>query len=368
MPAVNVLIKPASSLCNMHCDYCFYHDEAEKREQYSYGLMSRDTALQVIQKTLRFADGACAFAFQGGEPTLCGPEFFRFFTENVKKYNTKNVRVSYALQTNGYALNEEWAELFAENHFLLGVSVDGTRVIHDKYRHYHTDPTYDHILEKTKLLDRYKVDYNILTVVTRDTAEYAREIYRSYKENNWRYMQFIACLDPYGEERGKYPWSLLPQDYGRFLTDLFDCWYHDLVLGDAPYIRQFDNYIGILLGVEPESCEQRGLCAVQNVIEADGSVYPCDFFALDEYRLGNLNEDEYAQIYARRRRIQFIERSYMPNEKCRSCRYAYLCRGGCFRHREEPGRLNYFCEAYEYFFRHCEEKMRRAADIIRRHH
>ncbi|MBQ6221016.1 MAG: anaerobic sulfatase maturase [Solobacterium sp.] len=364
MPAVNVLIKPASSMCNMHCDYCFYCDEAVNRKQSSYGYMSRETADNVIRKTLEFAEGACAFAFQGGEPTLCGVEFYRYFTEQVKKYNTRNLKVSYALQTNGLILDEEWCQFFAENHFLLGVSVDGIQSVHDKYRHYLNGDTYERILANTRLLDQYHVDYNILTVVHKASAAAVKEIYQNYRENGWKYLQFIACLDPLADERGNQEYSLTPEIYAEFLNTLFDLWYKDLILGREPYIRQFDNYIGILLGIEPESCEQRGMCAVQNVIEADGSVYPCDFYVLDDYYLGNLNKNEYLDIYLRRKSMGFIERSAKPHEECMKCKWGVLCRGGCFRNREKTQSLNYFCEAYKVFFEKNINKMMNAARII----
>ena len=123
-------------------------------------------------------------------------------------------------------------------------------------------------------MDQYGVDYNILTVVTQKTAGHAAEIYNYYKEQGWKYQQYIACLDPLGEDRGKTPYALNPEQYGMFLTELFNLWYEAWKKGEQPYIRQFENYIGILLGYQPESCEHRGSCGIQNVVEADGSVYP----------------------------------------------------------------------------------------------
>ena len=125
-----------------------------------------------------------------------------------------------------------------------------------------------------------------------------------------------------------------------------------------------DNYIGILLGIEPESCEQRGMCAVQNVIEVDGSVYPCDFYVLDDYYLGNLNKNEYLDIYLRRKSMGFIERSAKLHEECMKCKWGVLCRGGCVRNREKTQSLNYFCEAYKVFFEKNINKMMNAARII----
>ncbi len=370
MPAVSVLVKPASGLCNMHCDYCFYCDEAAKRAQASYGLMTEETLKQVIRKTLLPAEGAYSLAFQGGEPTLCGLPFFERAVEYIEKYNRNHVRVQLALQTNGYGITRKWAEFFAKHHFLLGVSVDGTVTLHNQYRHGNDGgDSYAHALETIRLFEECGVEYNILTVIHKETAAHIREIYAAYRKNGWDYMQFITCLDPLGESRGQKPWSLLPEDYGHFLVDLFDLWYADAKKQNAPFIRQFDNYIGILAGFAPESCEQRGSCGVQYVVEADGSVYPCDFYVLDEWRLGNFNTDRMPQIDEARKKSGFVERSFAHPEACRNCRWHSLCRNACFRSRNEAGiqpeGQNYFCAGYRMFFEACYDRMEQIAKTVR---
>ena len=158
----------------------------------------------------------------------------------------------------------------------------------------------------------------------------------------------------------------MPEMYGRFLVDLFTLWFEDLKKGRQPYIRQFENYIGILLGYEPESCEQRGFCEIQNVVEADGSVYPCDFYVLDEYKLGNLNEDLLPTIHENRRKIGYLERSHHHPKECRTCPYFHLCRGGCYRNRITESHAegeNYFCPGYKLFFQTCGDQLREAAEI-----
>ena len=370
MPAIGVLIKPASGACNMHCDYCFYCDEAAKRTIASYGMMSQRTLKNVIKRTLLRAEGMYSLAFQGGEPTLCGLAFFEDVIRFLEQYNQNHCRIQLALQTNGYGINREWAEFFAKNHFLLGVSVDGTEEIHNCYRHGNDGGnSYEHAMNAIRLFEECGVEYNILTVVHRRTAENIKEIYKEYRARGWNYMQFITCLDPLGEPRGQKEYSLLPKTYGQFLIDLFDLWFEDLKNNDAPFIRQFENYVGILLGYEPESCEQRGICDIQNVVEADGSVYPCDFYVLDEFCLGNLNEDLLPAIYERRGKIGYVERSRNHPAECKSCPYFMLCRGGCYRSRitaPDPDGLNYFCPGYKMFFDSCGEKLRQAAEIYRK--
>ncbi len=368
MPPISVMIKPASGSCNMQCTYCFYCDEQEKRSRRSYGMMSEATLKNSIRKTVLHAEGSCFFAFQGGEPSLAGLDFFKKAVEYAEHYNRRGIAIHFAFQTNGTNLTEEWCEFFREHHFLVGVSVDGTREIHDKYRKFRTgEPTYEKIMDACRMLEKYQVEYNILTVVNREIAENPRTVYQEYQRKNWMYQQYIACLDPLFTEKGGESYSLTPDAYGRFLTELFDCWYKDYKEGKHPYNRQFENYIGLLRGYLPESCEQRGSCGIQYVIEADGSVFPCDFYMLDDYCLGNINENSFGQMDEKRREIGFAETSLQIAEECRECPYFKICRNGCQRCRvQQPDGLwkNYFCEAYKFFFENCLERMQEIADTV----
>jgi len=211
-------------------------------------------------------------------------------------------------------------------------------------------------------MSRYGVEYNILTVVNQKVASNITEIYEFYKKQGWNYQQYIACLDPLDEAHGENEYALEPKQYGRFLIELFELWYADWKLGKQPYIRQFENYIGILLGYLPEACDQRGTCGVQNVVEADGSVYPCDFYMLDDYKLGNFNENRLDEIDTKRTEIGFVERSLLLDEECKACEYFHICHGGCQRNRdlnELTGKYqNYFCESYKMFFTACLPRMK----------
>lgn len=362
MPPISVLMKPASGMCNMRCEYCFYCDEMGKRTKEFFGFMSEETLKNVIRRTMLRAEGAISYAYQGGEPTLRGIDFLKKAVAYQKQYNKNGIRVNNALQTNGYLINEEWCLFLKENHFLVGLSVDGTAEHHDALRRTKTgENTFDRVCLSAGLLEKYGVDYNILTVVTPGIAENIEEIYRDYQRRGWHYQQYIACLDPLGEPCGKTEYSLTPEEYGQFLDRLFALWYRDYQKGRQPYIRQFDNYVGMAAGYPPEACDQRGTCGIQNVVEADGSVYPCDFYMLDEYLLGNFNTDRLEYIDRRRKEIGFIERSCQLNPECLECRYYRLCRGGCQRHREynaETGMYeNYFCKAYRIFFERWYEKI-----------
>lgn len=366
MPPISVLMKPASSMCNMRCDYCFYSDEAQKRTTASFGFMEETTLKNVIRRTLLQADGGASYVYQGGEPTLRGLDFFEKAVQYQKQYNKKNLFVSNAIQTNGYALDEEWCRFLKKNHFLVGFSVDGTEEIHNTHRHSRDGRgTYGRVRTAARLLDQYGVDYNILTVVTADAASHIEEIYEEYRRNGWKYQQYIPCLDPLDEEGGGKEFSLTPRMYGEFLIALFERWYEDYQKGRQPYIRSFVNYINLAAGYQAEACDQRGRCSLQYVVEADGSVYPCDFYMLDAYNLGNFNADRLCDIDRKRKEIGFAERSEQLEEECISCPHYFLCRGGCQRCRDfypESGRYkNRFCEGYRMFFETCGERMQKLA-------
>ena len=367
MPAISVMLKPSSGMCNMSCDYCFYRDETQKRSQESYGFMSEKTLKNVIRKTMLRAEGMISYAFQGGEPTLRGLDFFEKVVEYQKQYNKNGIQVHNALQTNGLLIDENWCKFLKENQFLVGVSLDGTDEVLDAYRHTRTNgsPTFDLVCNSIRLMESYGVDFNILTVVNQAVAENIQEIYSFYRQKKWNYQQYIACLDPMDEPHGQNGYSLLPEQYGQFLIKLFRLWYKDWKKGRQPYIRQFENYIGILLGHFPEACDQRGVCSIQNVVEADGSVYPCDFYMLNDYRLGNFNENRLDEIDAKRLEIGFLERSLQLDQNCKHCPYYPICRGGCQRNRDFNPEImayqNYFCPGYRMFFDACLDQMEEIA-------
>jgi uncharacterized protein len=364
MPKVQVLIKPASGLCNMRCSYCFYADEMKNRKCSSYGIMTVETLEHVIRKVLQFAEKECVIAYQGGEPTLTGLDFYKKAAYFQDIYNVNHVKIVNILQTNGYILDEEWCRFFAEQHFLIGLSIDGIQATHDVYRKdTNGDGTFIRVMHSADLLDQYHVDYNVLTVVNRKTAPRIRQIYGRFAKRGFHYQQYIACLDPIERNQGFHDYSLTSEMYGNFLAELFEMWSQDLSHGQQPYIRQFENYIGILMGEPAESCEQNGVCSCHNVIEADGSVYPCDFYVMDDYLLGNLTRDDYSTINTPKKQMRFIENSRNYAESCKQCKYFNLCRAGCKRYRIPAGQpneyQNVFCQSYRmlfdsYYDRMCE--------------
>ena len=368
MRHLTIMLKPASGMCNMRCTYCFYADESRKRSVPSYGFMSDATLTQVIKKSLAVATESCSLCFQGGEPTLAGLDYFQRAVELAQTWNVNSCVLSFALQTNGLRLDEAWCAFLAQNHFLVGVSLDGTKDLHDANRvDAEGKGTHSRVMAALRLLRRYRVDTNILTVLTGNLCRNFRNVYRFYAQHSLDYQQYIPCLDPLGEPRGEYPWSLTPQRFEQYLKTAFDCWYEDLISGSRRYHRYFDNLLLMLDGCPPEACGMLGRCGLQYVVEADGSVYPCDFYMLDAYRLGNLNTDTFAQLDERRTALGFVETSSIVPPDCLRCRWYALCRGGCRRDREQcldGMEKNYYRGAYQSFFAYAWPRLERVYQYL----
>ena len=218
MPPLSLLIKPASGNCNLRCKYCFYHSIAENRTMPSYGRMTLETLEILVKKALDQADYSCTFAFQGGEPTLAGLDFYCKLIEYVKLYNTKKIKVNYAIQTNGMVIDNEWAKFLHEYNFLVGLSLDGYKDLHDIMRvDVASKGTFNRVMNTVELFNKYKVEYNILCVVNDYLACHVQKAYNFFKKNGFQYLQFIPCLDPLGEIPGGNEYSLTPERYALFL-------------------------------------------------------------------------------------------------------------------------------------------------------
>lgn len=370
MPPISVMIKPASSSCNLRCKYCFYANEASLRATPNYGIMKPEVLENAVALFMNAAERSCSFAFQGGEPTLAGLDFFKHLVSLQKKHACPGLTITNALQTNSVLLNDEWCKFLSENHFLVGLSLDGVKTTHDLYR---LKPdgkgSFSSVLHAAQLMRSHQVEFNILTVVTAQLAQNITKIYGFYKKNGWLYHQYIPCMDALEATRGENDYSLTPQAYGEFLKKLFDLWYQDFSRGFVVSIRYFDNLLQIMQGLPPESCSMVGHCNIHYLVEADGSVFPCDFYALDSFRLGNLNTDSVEQMDHQRRAIRFIEDSLEKPQRCKNCRWYPLCRGGCRRDyitSTEPH--NYYCDSYRTFFEYAYPRLKQAAALSRRMH
>ena len=362
---LSLLIKPASGLCNMRCAYCFYADETRRRGQYVPGLMSEDTASRLIASALDAVapGGRLSFAFQGGEPTLAGLDFFRFFCNETDRLNAYRIPVDYSIQTNGLLLDASWAAFLKERSFLTGLSVDGDWGTHNTFR---TDPagqgTYDRVLGALSLLKESRADVNLLCVVHAAAAAAPKKVYRALKSLGTGYLQFIPCLDPLEAPRGSMPWSLTPEAYGRFLCAVFDLWEKDWKAGQYCSVRQFEDWVLLAMGQPAGTCASCGACGSYLVAEADGSLYPCDFYALDEWKLGTAG-DSLPELMEAERMRAFRLRSAEKPARCRACAYYALCRGGCprdwFAENGQPE--NWFCPAFRHFFAYAGPRLRNIA-------
>lgn len=366
MKNVNLLIKPASSLCNLRCKYCFYEDEAQNRTQHSMGIMKEELADTLIRQVFETvdSDGTVSFAFQGGEPTVAGLPYFRHFVEKVKQCRPPRVRVGFAIQTNGTLLNEEWAQFLKAEGFLVGLSVDGFREAHEAHRvDAEGNGTWKRVLTAKALLDQYAVDYNALCVVTGRCARHPEKAYGSLKNLGFRYIQFIACLDPIGHARGQEPWSLTPELYGRFLCRVFDLWYRDWAGGDYHSIRLFEDYVHILLGDGASTCATCGKCGAYLVLEGDGSAYPCDFFVLDDWKIGNIGQMSVADLAAGEKSAAFLRWGSVKPAECAACPYGAICNGGCKNdwYTDETGPHNYFCASFRELLDHALPRLQQIA-------
>lgn len=372
MPAASILIKPASANCNMDCKYCFYKCLSSHREEYSKGFMKEETMETLVREAIAYADGSLTFAFQGGEPTLAGLDFFQKAVELQQKYNNKKLQIENTIQTNGLLIDEKWARFLGEHRFLVGLSLDGPKKMHDRYRKdAGGQDTFARIMHSVQMLEQYHVDYNVVTVVTNDTAKQASFLYKFWKRNHYPFVQFIPCMDEIKRQDGTQERSIYavePEQYGKFLCELFDLWYADFAAGETMDIRMFSNLAQMAAGYPAEECGMNGCCNCYFVVEGDGSVYPCDFYCMDEWKLGTVN-DGFVQMKTSEKAKAFVEASRPVCAACQECPYFSLCRGGCRRWREpfvdgKPG-LNQLCSAYRMFFAHAAERMERLGVYIR---
>ncbi|EOH74405.1 radical SAM/SPASM domain-containing protein [Enterococcus malodoratus] len=335
MKHISVLIKPASSLCNIRCKYCFYADISSLRDVRSYGKMTDDTTQKMIANLyLDLEDGdELTLAFQGGEPTLAGIGYFEKLAELVEQ-QTKRVTVHYAIQTNGILINQRWCRLFKRYNFLVGLSVDGSPIYHNLNRlDIKGRGTYHRVMATKKLFDDHQINYNILCVLTNQLAKEAKKVFRFLQDNCIRYVQFIPCLDEINAER-RSSYALTPQRFATFYQQLFKLWFKELGKGNYISIKLFDDLVHLFARKQVNACGLLGNCQVQYVIEADGSVYPCDFYVLDEYRMGYIQEQGLRELFEQDITKKFLCERSADTKLCMDCPFKNYCGGGCKRMKD----------------------------------
>jgi uncharacterized protein len=355
MRNLNFLIKPASHLCNLACDYCFYRRVAQV---YPEGdrIMSAAVAETLIKPALSLGAARNSFCWQGGEPTLCGLDFFKHAAALQQQYRQPGQVVENSIQTNGLLLDRAWAVFLRRNRFLVGLSLDGPIEAHDRYRKTGAGRgTFRRVMAAADLLREEGVDFNILTLLTDANIHQPENLYAFFRGQGFRHLQFIPCLDTdpaTGEPRS---YSIDADALGRFYTRLFDLWLDDGF--PEVSIRLFEDILIYLLDGVRLSCSWLDCCDSYLLVEHNGDCYPCDFFVYPEWRLGNLDAENLAFILDSPRRREFARlKSAWPNP-CRICHRFDFCRGDCTRFRSAPGRPedhSLLCRAWKTLLDHIE--------------
>ncbi|MDR1637765.1 MAG: SPASM domain-containing protein [Treponema sp.] len=335
MKRLSLLIKPASSLCNMRCRYCFYSDVGEHRQTLSYGIMEHRTVTQIINNISKDLDDKdeITIAFQGGEPTLAGLNWFENFVSCFASCVKEEVKVNYALQTNGILIDGAWAEFLRKNNFLVGLSIDGNAKIHNSNRLDSSGRgTFEACMQTKVLLEKSRVEYNVLCVLTNELAAEPDKVWNFILNEKIRYIQFIPCMEGLDEEEGS-PFALRPPRFANFYSRLYYWWVKQLEKGNYISVKLFDDTANFFFRGIPSACGINGQCYSQYVVEADGSVYPCDFYVLDDYNTGNLTGQTLRRIFDSPRMQDFLREKRELPRICLSCSYLKMCGGGCKRMR-----------------------------------
>lgn len=359
MNQISLLIKPASSLCNLRCRYCFYSDVSHNRNEESMGIMSEEVMHALIDRTMETNAEQINYCFQGGEPCVAGIEYFHKFIAYVNKTNNGK-KVTYAIQTNGTLIDHNWVKLFRENHFLVGISIDGFIRNHDYFRKEADGKgTWKKILYNIRMLNNADISYNILTVLTHELSSKPEELFQFILKNQFEYVQLIPCLPSLKGDEPTDRFALKPHDFANFYKKFFDLWYEEYQKGHYISVTLFDNVIPMYAGIHPEQCGMLGKCALQTVVEGNGNVYPCDFYVLDEYCCGNVKNDSIETMMHHNHARTFLNEKRRSCSQCTSCRFVNMCHGNCRRLS-----VCYFDEnycGYQEFLEYSMMKMRRIA-------
>jgi len=395
---MHVMIKPAGPVCNLDCAYCYYLSKQELLGSTGGTWQLDDDTLETFIR--QYIEGQnfkeVVFSWQGGEPTLRGLDFFRKVVALEKKYAPSHMRCENDLQTNGTLLTGEWCEFLREENFLVGLSIDGPRELHDAYRKDKDGTgTFDKVLSAVRLLHKHKVKFATLSCVNRLTGRHPQEVYRFLRDvvrSPW--MQFIPIVEPKGFRdtapqhwpAGHMPvvgtpaarpgtaesvvedWCVDPDDWGAFLCGVFDEWYRRDI--GKVYVHYFEAAVETWMGRVNPLCALAPMCGKGLAMEHDGSVYACDHYVYPEYRLGNVQDASLKEMALSSRQEKFgkSKEGTLP-EYCRRCEYLFACFGECPKNRflrapdGEPG-LNYLCSGWKRFFEHIDGGIRKIVKYL----
>ncbi|MEK6645422.1 MAG: anaerobic sulfatase maturase [Candidatus Firestonebacteria bacterium] len=368
--AFHIMLKPSGPACNLNCAYCFYLD---KRYLYPDTTLFRmsDEVLEEFTKQYITSQEVpeINFAWQGGEPTLMGLDFFERAVSLQRKYLPPRTRIFNSFQTNGILIDENWCKFLRDNNFLVGLSLDGPAQLHNANRMDKGEKTtFDKVLNALKLMQEHNVEFNVLCVVNSVNAKCPVEVYKFFKQQGVKFIQFIPAV--YQKSDGTVTdWTVRPLQYGKFLCDIFDEWVKKDV-GEI-FVQIFDVALGSWLGMEPNLCVFAKSCGKALAMEHNGDLYSCDHFVFKENLLGNILKTSVKELVYSDFQKKFGTDKYdaLP-EYCKKCSVCFVCNGACpkDRFRKTPdgeAGLNYLCDGYKQFFTHIDKPMQIMADELK---
>jgi len=370
----HVLAKPSGPICNLDCQYCFFLEKEALYPGDRFRMSDEVLDAYVRQLLEAHADPEVTVAWQGGEPTLMGVEFFRRALQACERYRRADQRLTHTIQTNGTLLTDEFCRLFVEHGFLVGISIDGPKALHDAYRvDKKGNPTFDRVIRGLALLQAHHVEWNVLCTVHAANGDHPLEVYRFFRDElGARYIQLIPIVerDEGAGEAAVTDRTVTPEGWGRFLVAVFNEW----LRGDVGkvFVSQFDAALASWSGVPPALCIFNETCGDALALEHNGDLYSCDHFVEPAYLLGNITETRMVELVASPAQRDFgnAKRDTLPAQ-CRSCDVRFACHGECPKNRfrttadGEPG-LNYLCGGYLDFFHHVDGPMRLMAGLLHR--
>jgi len=359
-PEFQLLIKPAGSRCNLACRYCFYHDNDDYFPPPSPErgkTMSQEMMERLVQEFLSYRMSQSILCWQGGEPTLCGLDFFKSVVEAEKRHGVDGQVVGNALQTNGLLLDDAWCTFLAQYHFLVGLSLDGPRAIHEMYR----GTSFDSAMRAARTMRAHGVEFNVLCVVTQANVRQGAQVYDWFVEQGFNEIQFIPCRQV-GEDGKPLPFSVGGAEFGQFLLAAFERWIA-LDVG-AVNERVFNSLLSHFACGAPNLCTFRERCGEYLAIERGGEVFPCDFYIQPQHELGELGERPLHEFFTLGREA-FSHLKAAVDVECRDCEFFPMCHGGCPRDREPNGR-NAHCKGYKLFFKAAAPRLKALASELRR--
>ncbi|UCE99056.1 MAG: anaerobic sulfatase maturase [Planctomycetota bacterium] len=366
MQPFTLLIKPSGSDCNLDCTYCFYKNRAPEVGQ-GRQRMSDEVLERLIKDYLQLGLPMAGFSWQGGEPTLMGLDFYKKVVQLQKKYGKARQHISNALQTNAILLDDEWCQFLHDNKFLVGISIDGPKEFHDYYRVDHSGSgSFDKVMTVIQRCKKYKVEFNILTLLNNKNIEHPDKLFDFFIENGIRYLQFITCLERDSDTDKVLDFSITAQQYGEFLCRIFNRW-HDYG-PDKLSIRDFDSILAFCVSGNHTICTFDKQCSSYIVIEHNGDAFCCDFYVEPDWRIGNIFETPIEKLATGSKKRTFARAKQNISNTCLLCRHLSFCRGGCQKDRiasdGQHSRQSYFCPSYKRFFDYAMPKFMQLAATI----